>query len=51
MPAADERAFFGQPLGLRTLFGTEMWERFSFYGMRALLVLYLTTPRRSNGRG
>ena len=36
--------FFGQPVGLRTLFGTEMWERFSFYGMRALLVLYLTAP-------
>jgi len=39
-----ERTFFGQPRGLSTLFMTEMWERFSFYGMRALLVLYLTTP-------
>ena len=32
---------FGHPRGLTTLFGTEMWERFSYYGMRALLVLYL----------
>ncbi len=43
-PPAPEREFFGQPRGLSTLFMTEMWERFSFYGMRALLVLYLTTP-------
>lgn len=34
--------FFGHPIGLRTLFLTEMWERMSFYGMRALLVLYMT---------
>jgi POT family proton-dependent oligopeptide transporter len=33
---------FGHPLGLSVLFATEMWERFSYYGMRALLVLYLT---------
>jgi POT family proton-dependent oligopeptide transporter len=33
--------FFGHPRGLTFLFGTEMWERFSYYGMRALLVLYL----------
>ena len=31
----------GNPLSLSTLFFTEMWERFSYYGMRALLVLYL----------
>ena len=37
-----EREFLGHPLGLTILFGTEMWERFSYYGMRALLVLYLT---------
>ena len=35
-------ALFGHPRGLTFLFGTEMWERFSYYGMRALLVLYLT---------
>ena len=36
------RDLFGHPRGLSFLFGTEMWERFSYYGMRALLVLYLT---------
>ncbi|MFC0876540.1 peptide MFS transporter [Saccharicrinis sp. FJH2] len=35
-------AFFGHPLGLSSLFATEMWERFSYYGMRALLVYFLT---------
>jgi POT family proton-dependent oligopeptide transporter len=37
-----ETGFFGHPIGLRTLFLTEMWERMSYYGMRALLVLYMT---------
>jgi len=36
------RTFLGHPIGLSVLFGTEMWERFSYYGMRSLLVLYLT---------
>lgn len=36
------RDIFGHPAGLSVLFGTEMWERFSYYGMRALFVLYLT---------
>jgi POT family proton-dependent oligopeptide transporter len=36
------REFLGHPPGLTILFGTEMWERFSYYGMRALLILYLT---------
>ncbi len=40
--SAPERTLFGHPRGLTFLFGTEMWERFSYYGMRALLVLYLT---------
>ena len=40
----DEKTFFGQPRALATLFFTEMWERFSYYGMRAILVLYLITP-------
>ena len=35
------KTFFGQPRGLATLFFTEMWERFSYYGMRALLVLFM----------
>ncbi|MBC7768514.1 MAG: peptide MFS transporter [Phycisphaerales bacterium] len=39
---SDEQTFMGHPRGLVTLFFTEMWERFSFYGMRALLVIYLT---------
>ncbi|HEY3637307.1 MAG TPA: peptide MFS transporter [Rhizomicrobium sp.] len=37
-----EPQLFGHPLGLTFLFTTEMWERFSYYGMRAILVLYLT---------
>jgi POT family proton-dependent oligopeptide transporter len=36
-----DKELFGHPRGLAFLFGTEMWERFSYYGMRALLVLYL----------
>lgn len=39
---AYDRSFFGHPRGLLILFLTEMWERFSYYGMRALLILYLT---------
>ena len=38
---AIEKEIFGHPVGLFVLFFTEMWERFSYYGMRALLVLYL----------
>lgn len=38
----DDNWFFGHPKGLVTLFFTEMWERMSYYGMRALLVLYMT---------
>ncbi len=37
----DDRGFFGHPRGLSTLFFTEMWERFSYYGMRAFLILYM----------
>ncbi|KAB7846944.1 peptide MFS transporter [Streptomyces mobaraensis] len=40
-PAGDGKTFFGHPRGLATLFMTELWERFSYYGMRALLVYYL----------
>ncbi len=39
---APDRTIFGHPTGLFTLFFAEMWERFSYYGMRALLVLYMT---------
>ena len=38
---AAEADFLGHPRGLTFLFTTEMWERFSYYGMRALLVLYM----------
>ena len=43
--------FFGQPRGLSTLFFTEMWERFSYYGMRAILVLFMTSPAAQHGMG
>lgn len=49
-PASDTR-FFGHPRGLATLFFTEMWERFSFYGMRAILILFMTAPARGGGLG
>src|SRR5688572_22745417 len=39
--APGKASFFGHPRGLATLFFTEMWERFSYYGMRALLVLFM----------
>ncbi|MEV6245931.1 oligopeptide:H+ symporter [Streptomyces sp. NPDC051742] len=42
-PLGYEKTFLGHPRGLATLFMTEMWERFSYYGMRALLVLYLVS--------
>jgi proton-dependent oligopeptide transporter, POT family len=42
---------FGHPKGLMTLFFTEMWERFSFYGMRALLILFMTTAIVDGGLG
>ncbi len=41
--APHQKELFGHPIGLFTLFFTEMWERFSYYGMRAILVLYLVT--------
>ncbi|MFH8288950.1 MULTISPECIES: peptide MFS transporter [unclassified Streptomyces] len=43
-----EKTFFGHPRGLATLFMTEMWERYSFYGMKALLPLYLIAPGGMN---
>ncbi len=43
--------FGGHPRGLMTLFFTEMWERFSYYGMRALLILYLAAPESAGGPG
>jgi proton-dependent oligopeptide transporter, POT family len=43
--------FFGHPRGLSTLFFTEMWERFSYYGMRALLILFMTAAPAAGGLG
>jgi len=48
---AFDRGFFGHPRGLSTLFFTEMWERFSYYGMRALLTLYMTKGAVDGGLG
>jgi proton-dependent oligopeptide transporter, POT family len=50
-PSTQDRAFFGHPRALSTLFFTEMWERFSYYGMRALLLLYMTAPLTAGGLG
>lgn len=47
--ALNQRTIFGHPVGLFMLFFTEMWERFSYYGMRALLVLFLTAPFSEGG--
>src|SRR5216110_3622373 len=47
----SERRFFGHPVGLSTLFFTEMWERFSYYGIRPLLVLFMTAALASGGFG
>jgi POT family proton-dependent oligopeptide transporter len=46
-----QSGFFGHPAGLRTLFVVELWERFSYYGMRALLILFMTAPVVSGGLG
>ncbi|WP_454051698.1 peptide MFS transporter [Cellulomonas sp. Marseille-Q8402] len=48
---AGDRAFFGHPRGLMTLFTTELWERFSYYGMRAILLYYLTDTIADGGLG
>ena len=47
----NTKSFFGHPRGLATLFFTEMWERFSYYGMRALLVLFLVDAIARGGLG
>lgn len=48
-PAA--RQWFGHPRGLSTLFFTEMWERFSYYGMRGILLLFLVATIQNGGFG
>lgn len=47
----NDRGFFGHPAGLSTLFFTEMWERMSYYGMRGLLVLFMTAALMDGGMG
>ena len=48
---SQDRAFFGHPRGLATLFFTEMWERFSYYGLRPLLVLFMAAALTEGGFG
>ena len=48
---SEDRSFFGHPRGLATLFTTEMWERFSFYGLRPLLILFMTAALSDGGFG
>ncbi|MGE3403393.1 MAG: peptide MFS transporter [Vicinamibacterales bacterium] len=50
-PQHLDTKFFGHPWGLSVLFFTEMWERFSYYGMRALLILFMTAPVTTGGLG
>src|SRR5690606_19414620 len=47
----QEQTWLGHPRGLFTLFRTEMWERFSHYGIRALLILYMTAAAKEGGLG
>src|ERR1017187_9872057 len=49
--ARADTSFFGHPRGLATLFFTEMWERFSYYGMRAILIYSLPAPIARGGLG
>ena len=51
MSKPDTGSFFGHPGGLQTLFITEMWERMSYYGMRMLLVLFMTATLQEGGLG
>lgn len=46
-----QKEFFGQPRGLATLFSTEVWERFSYYGMRAILLFYMYFAISKGGLG
>ncbi|WP_214410851.1 peptide MFS transporter [Sphaerisporangium fuscum] len=50
-PRAPEKTIFGHPRGIVTLFLTEMWERFSFYGLRAILFFFLTATVAGGGLG
>jgi POT family proton-dependent oligopeptide transporter len=47
----EDRGFFGQPRMLANLFGVELWERFSFYGMQAIVLLYMYFQTTEGGLG
>lgn len=49
--AAGDKTWLGHPRGLSTLFFTELWERFSYYGMRGILILYMTAETMDGGMG
>src|SRR5687767_15483253 len=49
--AESDSIFAGHPKGLGPLFFTELWERFSYYGMRSILILYMTSPAALGGLG
>ena len=51
MSSTPATGFFGHPRGLSTLFFTELWERFGYYGMRALLILFMTAGVEAGGLG
>ena len=51
LPAVPGRTVFGQPRGIATLFLTEMWERFTYYGMRALLITFMAAAVTRGGLG
>ncbi len=50
-PFVSDKSFFGHPRGLATLFATEMWERFSYYGLRPLLILFMSAALVDGGFG
>src|SRR5262249_50994232 len=45
------RTILGQPLGIATLFATELWERFTYYGIQSLLILFMVAPAAKGGLG
>jgi len=50
-PRTDDRTFLGQPRGLANLFSVELWERFSFYGMQGIVLLYMYVEATDGGLG
>lgn len=51
MDSRSDTRFFGHPIGLSTLFFTELWERFGYYGMRSLLILFIAASASQGGLG